>query len=113
VRDYIHVTDLVRAHLASLAYLRRGGSNMTFNCGYGHGHSVLEVIEAVRRVSGRNFPVNIVGRRAGDPVSLVANVSRIRSLLEWHPQFDNLDTIVSHAFAWEQRLPGKREAVAT
>ncbi|HEX5507318.1 MAG TPA: UDP-glucose 4-epimerase GalE [Pseudolabrys sp.] len=113
VRDYIHVTDLVRAHLASLAYLRRGGSKMPFNCGYGHGHSGLEVIDAVRRASGRNFPVNVVDRRAGDPVSLVANVSRIRNMLEWRPQFDNLDTIVSHAFAWEQRLPGKREAVAT
>ncbi len=113
VRDYIHVTDLVRAHSAALAYLRRGGPSMTFNCGYGHGHSVLEVVEAVRRASGRNFPVNIAGRRAGDPVSLVANVDRIRSLLKWRPQFDNLDTIVRHAYAWEERLPGKREPVAT
>ncbi|MGC1466380.1 MAG: UDP-glucose 4-epimerase GalE [Pseudolabrys sp.] len=109
IRDYIHVSDLARAHSAALAYLRRGGGNMTFNCGYGHGHSVLEVIDAVRRASGRNFPVEVVDRRDGDPASLVANVNRIRSVLDWRPQFDDLNTIVGHALNWERRLPGKRE----
>ncbi len=104
IRDYIHVSDLARAHSASLAYLRRGGSTATFNCGYGHGYSVLEVLESARRVSGSNLPVEYAGRRAGDPVSLVADVSRIQGTLEWRPLFDNLDTIVQHALAWERRL---------
>jgi len=110
IRDYIHVSDLARAHSASLAYLRRGGESATFNCGYGRGSSVFEVIEAVKRVSGVDLPVEIVGRRAGDPPALVANVDRIRSTLEWRPQFQDIDTIVSHALAWEKRLPGKRVA---
>ena len=109
VRDYIHVSDLARAHSAALGYLRRGGASATFNCGYGRGASVLEVIDSVRRVSGRDFPVEISGRRAGDPPALVANVDRIRSMLDWRPQFQDLDTIVAHAFAWERRLPGKRD----
>jgi UDP-glucose 4-epimerase len=111
IRDYIHVSDLARAHSAALAYLRRGGESTTFNCGYGRGASVLEVIDAVKRVSRRDFPVEISGRRAGDPAALVADVARIRAALDWRPQFDNLDTIVSHALAWE-RLLDKRKTVA-
>jgi UDP-glucose 4-epimerase len=111
IRDYIHVSDLARAHSAALEYLRRGGASATFNCGYGRGYSVFEVIEAVRRTSRRDFPVDISGRRPGDPATLVADVSRIRSTLEWRPQFEDLDTIVSHAYAWERRLPGKQESV--
>jgi UDP-glucose 4-epimerase len=107
VRDYIHVTDLVRAHSAALGYLRRGGANATFNCGYGHGYSVLEVLDAARRVSGRNFDVEYGGRRAGDPAALVADVTRIHAALDWRPIYDNLDTIVTHALAWERRLAGK------
>src|SRR5665647_1716684 len=97
IRDYVHVSDLARAHSAALAHLRRGGESATFNCGYGKGSSVLEVIDAVRRASGRDFPVEIAGRRAGDPPALVANVDRIRSTLDWRPQFQDLDTIVAHA----------------
>ena len=108
IRDYIHVSDLARAHSAALAYLRRGGASATFNCGYGRGASVLEVIAAVRRASGRDFPVEISGRRPGDPATLVANVDRMRATLDWRPQFQDLDTIVAHALAWERRLPGKR-----
>jgi UDP-glucose 4-epimerase len=108
IRDYIHVSDLARAHSAALAHLRRGGASATFNCGYGRGASVFEVIDAVRRVSGRDFSVEIRGRRAGDPAALVANVDRIRATLDWRPQFQDLDTIVAHALAWEKRLPGKR-----
>jgi UDP-glucose 4-epimerase len=110
IRDYIHVSDLARAHSAALTHLRGGGANMTFNCGYGHGYSVLEVISAIERVTGRKLPVQMVGRRAGDPVSLVADVSRIRSHLDWSPQFEDLDTIVSHALAWEQVLQEARKA---
>ena len=109
VRDYIHVSDLAKAHSAALGYLRRGGTSATFNCGYGRGASVLEVIDAVRRACGHDFPVEISGRRPGDPASLVANVDRIRKTLDWHPQFQDLNTIVAHALAWEKRLPGKRE----
>ncbi len=109
VRDYIHVSDLARAHSAALAYLRRGGASATFNCGYGRGTSVLEVIDSVRRASQRDFPVEVTGRRAGDPVALVADVARIRSMLDWRPQYEAIDTIVAHALAWERRLPGRRE----
>jgi UDP-glucose 4-epimerase len=108
IRDYIHVSDLARAHSASLAHLRRGGTSVTFNCGYGHGASVFEVINSVKRVSGRDFPVEICGRRAGDPTALVANVDRIHSTLDWRPQFQDLDRIVAHALAWEKRLLGMR-----
>jgi UDP-glucose 4-epimerase len=108
IRDYIHVSDLARAHSAALGHLRRGGGSATFNCGYGRGCSVFEVIDAVRRISGRDFPVEIEGRRAGDPAALVANVERIRATLPWHPQFQDLDTIVAHALAWEKRLLSKR-----
>jgi UDP-glucose 4-epimerase len=111
IRDYIHVSDLVRAHSAALAYLRRGGASATFNCGYGRGASVLEVIDAVRRVSGHDFAVEFGGRRPGDPVELVANVDRIRATLDWRPHFEDLDTIVAHALSWEKRLPGKRTRV--
>ena len=112
IRDYIHVSDLARAHSAALAYLRRGGESATFNCGYGHGSSVLEVIDAVRRASGRDFAVEISGRRPGDPAAFVANVDRILSTLDWRPQFQDLNTIVTHALAWERRLPGKRNTAA-
>ena len=73
---------------------------------------MLEVIDAVRRASRRDFPVEISGRRAGDPAALVANVERIRSTLDWRPQFEDLDTIVAHALAWERRLLGRRESAA-
>jgi UDP-glucose 4-epimerase len=104
IRDYIHVSDLARAHSAALAYLRGGGASATFNCGYGRGASVLEVINSVKRISGSNFPVEMRARRPGDPAALVADVSRIRATFDWRPQFDDLDTIVSHALAWERRL---------
>jgi UDP-glucose 4-epimerase len=98
----------VRAHSAALGHLRRDGASATFNCGYGRGASVFEVIDAVRRASGRDFPVEIAPRRAGDPPALVADANRIRSTLPWQPQFQDLDTIVAHALAWERKLTGKR-----
>jgi UDP-glucose 4-epimerase len=110
IRDYIHVSDLVRAHSDALAHLRRGGAGDTFNCGYGHGYSVLEVIEAVKRASGRDFAVRLAARRPGDPASIVADAARIRAQLNWTPQFDNLDTIVAHALAWERKLADLRAA---
>jgi UDP-glucose 4-epimerase len=104
IRDYIHVSDLVRAHCDALAYLRGGGESVTLNCGYGRGFSVLEVIETVKQVSGIDFEVAFVGRRAGDPAQIVAASDRARALLKWQPDFDNLQTIVCHAVAWERKL---------
>ena len=104
IRDYIHVSDLARAHSAALRYLRSGGPALTLNCGYGHGFSVNEVIAAVKRVSGVDFPVENAPRRAGDPAQLIAATEQIRSTLAWQPQFDNLSLIVAHALAWEKKL---------
>jgi UDP-glucose 4-epimerase len=104
VRDYIHVTDLVRAHSDALAHLRAGGPSATLNCGYGHGFSVLEVIDAVKRVSGVDFAVDHAGPRPGDPACVVAQSDRARDLLGWQPQFDDLATIVTHVLAWERKL---------
>ncbi len=104
VRDYIHVTDLISAHQVALSHLRNGGDSATFNCGYGSGYSVLEVIESVKRVSGVDFATVKNDRRAGDPAVIVAEASRIREQLGWHPEYADLDTIVTHALAWENRL---------
>jgi UDP-glucose 4-epimerase len=104
IRDYIHICDLVRAHSDALAYLRAGGDPVTLNCGYGRGFSVLEVIDTVKRVSGADFKVEFAGRRAGDPVQIIASSDRARTLLKWQPHFDDLATIVAHALAWERKL---------
>jgi UDP-glucose 4-epimerase len=104
IRDYIHVSDLVRAHSDALRYLRSVGASVTLNCGYGHGFSVRQVIEMVKRVSGVDFKVEIVPRRPGDPAQIVAASDRARAMLGWAPQYDDLATIITHALAWEQRL---------
>jgi len=103
VRDYIHVEDLARAHLNALEYLASGGASDVLNCGYGHGYSVREVVQAVKQVSGVNFRVENAPARAGDPVALVADNERIRKVLGWKPQFDSLDRIVADAWRWESR----------
>jgi UDP-glucose 4-epimerase len=108
IRDFIHVTDLSQAHRSALAYLRNGGASTTLNCGYGRGYSVLETIDAVRRVSGRSFAVQYAPRRPGDIMTMVADTSRIRSLLDWKPQYDDLETIAAHALAWEDKLYRER-----
>lgn len=104
VRDYIHVEDLATAHLAALDYLRKGGASSTFNCGYGHGYSVREVLNAVERVSGKPLTIREEPRREGDPPILVARADRIRAVLGWQPQLDDLDTIVRTSLGWEERL---------
>jgi UDP-glucose 4-epimerase len=104
IRDYIHVSDLVRAHSDALRLLRASGASLTLNCGYGHGFSVREVIEMVKHVSGVDFKVEIAPRRPGDPAQIVAAPDRARMMLGWNPQYDNLATIIAHALAWEQRL---------
>ena len=104
VRDYIHVSDLVQAHLDGLRYLRGGGASVTANCGYGRGYSVREVIDAVKRVSGVDFRVDVSGPRAGDPAQIIASSERARAVLGWRPQRADLATIVGHALAWERKL---------
>src|SRR5262249_23402185 len=104
IRDYIHVSDLVRAHADALAFLPGGGAYATLNCGYGRGFSVLDVIKTVKRVSAVDFKVDLAGPRVGDPAQIVAASDRIRSMLRWQPQFDDLETIVTHALAWERKL---------
>jgi UDP-glucose 4-epimerase len=108
IRDYIHVSDLARAHWGALRHLRNGGHSVICNCGYGRGFSVLQVIDAVKRISGTDFRTDFAARRAGDPAQIVAGTERIRSLFDWQPQLDDLDTIVRHALAWEQRLMARR-----
>ena len=104
LRDYIHVEDLAKAHLDALAYLRQGGQSATLNCGYGHGFSVREVLRALEIANGG--PVKAVDepRRAGDPPELVAVADKIRHVLGWTPQFDDLDTIVKTSLAWERKI---------
>ena len=105
VRDYIHVSDLVAAHALALEHLRAGGTSTKFNCGYGRGFSVREVIQSVERVTGRPLPVEELPRRPGDPPAVVADPSRIKSELAWTPRYEALDEIVRTAYAWESRLP--------
>jgi UDP-glucose 4-epimerase len=111
IRDYIHVTDLARAHCDALRHLRAGGASVTLNCGYGHGFSVLEVIDTVKRVSGVDFKIEFGPRRAGDPAQIVASSDHVRMSLGWKPRFDDLSTIVAHALAWERELMSGRPAL--
>src|SRR6478672_6978094 len=104
IRDYIHVSDLAQAHLDALRHLRSGGASSTFNCGYGRGFSVFEVIDTVKRVSGVDFRIDIAERRAGDPAQIIAASDRARARLGWRPKLDDLGTIVGHALAWERKL---------
>ena len=104
VRDYVHVEDLARAHVDALDYLRRGGATAICNCGYGHGYSVREVLDSVRRIAARPLPVKEEPRRPGDPPTLIARADRVRSLLGWKPRLDRLDAIVEHSLRWEEKL---------
>ncbi|MCW3473876.1 UDP-glucose 4-epimerase GalE [Limobrevibacterium gyesilva] len=103
IRDYIHVTDLADAHL--LALDRLDGGSVTYNLGSSHGHSVLEVIRAVERVTGRPVPVRLAGRRPGDPAALVAASARIARETGWTPRFQELDAIVRTALRWREAHP--------
>lgn len=104
VRDYIHVSDLAAAHRLALERLRAGGDSLVANCGYGHGYSVFQVLDSVRRVHGRDFDVRIAGRRPGDAAAVVANPALARRELGWSPRLDDLDAIVKSALDWERRL---------
>jgi len=104
IRDYIHVSDLVAIHRLALEHLRGGGGPEIFNCGYGHGASVLEVVGAMERITGRKLPTVLQPRRAGDPPSLVANVDKLRERFAWQPREFSLDGIVRSALDWEKRI---------
>ncbi|MCR5092898.1 MAG: UDP-glucose 4-epimerase GalE [Lachnospiraceae bacterium] len=103
VRDYIHVTDLASAHLLALTYLENGGRSDFFNLGNEKGTSVLEVVESVRRVTGREFHAVLTDRRPGDPAKLVGASSKAKEVLGWKPAFEDIDTIVSHAWKWHEK----------
>jgi UDP-glucose 4-epimerase len=104
VRDYIHVTDLIAAHALLLKHLRGGGESTTLNCAYGQGYSVREVVDTVRKVSGVDLRADEGPRRAGDPASITATGEKVRKLLGWVPQHDDLNEIVETAYAWERHL---------
>jgi UDP-glucose 4-epimerase len=97
IRDYIHVDDLAEAHLLALDYIMKVGESDVFNVGYGHGYSVKEVVETVKKVTGIDFPVVETGRREGDPAVLVADSSKLREKLGWNLKYDNLEFIIKTA----------------
>ena len=104
MRDYIHVSDLADVHLLVLNALRRGVPSTSYNCGYGRGASVRDVVKSVERVIGRPLAVRVGSRRAGDPPILIADPARLKTELDWRPRYIDLDEIVRSALAWEGRL---------
>jgi len=104
VRDYIHVSDLIGAHALALGHMRDSGESGVFNCGYGHGFSVRQVIQAVERAAKKPVPAEELPRRAGDPPMIVSNPAKLKAKLAWTPKYDSLDEIVESALAWESRL---------
>ena len=108
VRDYIHVENLSDAHIKALHYLDAGGAPTTLNCGYGHGYSVRQVLEAVQRLSGATLSIREEARRPGDPPTLVASAERARRVLDWTPRFDDLDVIVRSSLDWERKMLSAR-----
>ena len=112
IRDYIHVEDLASAHIDALRYLNGGGDSEIFNCGYGRGYSVREVLEKLKQISGANFQIVESPRREGDPACVIACGDRIRQVLGWQPQYNDLDTIVRTTFAWEQKKSIEHKAIA-
>jgi UDP-glucose 4-epimerase len=108
IRDYIHIDDIARAHVHALDYLMDMRKSDVMNCGYGYGFSVREVIDAVRKITGVDFPVSESGRRAGDPHVLVADSGKLKRLTGWTPRFDDLEYIVTTAWDWERNLDSRR-----
>ena len=104
LRDYIHVEDLASAHLDALTYLRNGGESTVLNCGYGHGYSVREVLQAVEKANGESLKITEEPRRAGDPPELIAVADRVREVLGWTPKHNDLDTIVKTSLDWERKI---------
>jgi UDP-glucose 4-epimerase len=109
IRDYIHVDDLASAHLLALEFLKTAKQSRIYNCGYGRGYSVLDIIGAAKRVSGIDFKVELTGRRAGDPEALIADSGLIRRELGWTPQYQDLDEIIRTAWDWEKKLTAEKQ----
>lgn len=107
IRDYIHIDDLSSAHLLSLKSLEKRQGSQIFNCGYGIGHSVFDVIRSVEKITGKKLPVRICPRRPGDPPALIADSQKIKSTLNWCAKHDNLDYIIESAWNWEKKLATK------
>ena len=103
IRDYVHVTDLAQAHVKALGYLAQGGATTALNLGMGHGHSVLEVIDVARAVSGLDIPVVVANRRAGDPPVLTAVADKAHSVLGWQPRYTDLTEMLHHAWCWHRQ----------
>ncbi len=105
IRDYIHISDLSQAHLLALEHLRKGGDSEFINLGNGSGYSVKEVVEAARKITGEKIEAKIAPRRAGDPSRLVADATKAREVLDWNPQFPEIDRIIESAWAWHSANP--------
>ncbi|MDW2884714.1 UDP-glucose 4-epimerase GalE [Exiguobacterium artemiae] len=105
IRDYIHVEDLIDAHLLALEYLKQGNTSDVFNLGSSRGFSVREIIEAARRVTGHEIPEQVVARRAGDPSTLIAGSDKAKTLLGWTPRRTEIDTIIQDAWRWHEQRP--------
>ncbi len=101
IRDYIHVKDLAEAHVLALQYLEAGQDSDVFNCGYGHGYSVKEIVKALEKVCNKTVPTEEVDRRPGDPAQLVADPGKLQNAFDWQPQYDDIETIVRSAYEWE------------
>lgn len=105
IRDYVHVEDLIAAHLLALDYLNAGNQSEVFNLGSNTGYSVKEMLDAAREVTGRDIPAKIVPRRAGDPARLVATADKARTILNWNPQITDIQTIIETAWNWHNSHP--------
>lgn len=112
IRDYLHVSDLIDAHVLALDYLRDGCENSTFNVGYGQGYSVRDILSTVKRITGMDFPVEDGPRREGDPVQVVAEASLIRQKLGWSPRFNDIEKIVQDAYQWELKQQKRRQLLS-
>jgi UDP-glucose 4-epimerase len=110
IRDYIHISDLSQAHLLALDYLRGGGESEFINLGNGNGYSVKEVVEAARKITGRNIEAKISPRRSGDPSRLVANAAKAKEVLGWNPQFPEIEKIIESAWKWHEANPNGYES---
>ena len=104
IRDYIHIDDLAQAHVDAMSYLETENKSQVFNCGYGKGFSVKEVIATVKKVSGKDFNVKVSGRRPGDSAKLMSKVEKIKNVLKWKPKYNDIELIVKTALDWEAKL---------
>jgi UDP-glucose 4-epimerase len=103
IRDYIHVNDLAQAHSDALDYLMNSGQSRVFNCGYGHGYSVREIVRSAKKVTGIDFPTEDAARRPGDSPIIVADNARVKRELNWKPRYDDIDYIIRTAWEWERK----------